>query len=122
MFCPLLPGISNETESIAKLIHLAKNWNVNEIFAEAVNGRGNGLILTQKALEDAGYTTEAAEIRNIRNRKNWNRYVVELIQNIQRISRYHSDIKKLRFLQYSSGLTTESIEKIKKDESGIVWL
>jgi DNA repair photolyase len=122
MFCPILPSIANSPAQIDELIRFAINCGVEEIFAEAVNPRGRGLILTQQALEAAGYHTEAAAIRNIRNRRNWAHYVIRLIKNVQKSVRKYSDINKLRFLQYSSGLKEADIVEIKKDDAGIVWL
>jgi hypothetical protein len=96
--------------------------NVEEIFAEAINPRGRGLILTEQALETAGYRTEAAAIRNIRKRRNWSDYVIRLIKNVQRSVRKYYDISKLRFLQYPSGLKERDIAEIKKDDAGVIWL
>ena len=122
MFCPLLPGICTKPEEIGQLIQLAESWNAEEIFIEAVNARANGLILTQEALEKAGFQGEAAEIQKIRNRKNWNNYVVELIRNVQDGVRKHSDLSKLRILQYPKSLTKASITKIKQNDVGVIWL
>jgi len=122
MLCPLLPGIADSAEQIDELVKSMVDRGVEEIFAEAVNPRGRGLILTQQALEAAGYHTEAAAIKNIRNRRNWSHYVIRLIKNVQQSVRKHSDINKLRFLQYSSGLKEGDIAEIKKDDAGIVWL
>ena len=122
MFCPLLPGISTKPEEIGQLIQLAESWNTEEIFIEAVNARANGLILTQESLEKSGFKREAAKIQKIRNRKNWNNYVVELIKNVQDGVRKHSDLSKLRILQYPKSLTKESITKIKQNDIGVIWL
>ncbi len=107
MFCPLLPGIADSPEQIEELIKFAVECGVEEIFAEAVNPRGRGLILTQQALEANGYNNEAAAIKRVRNSENWSAYVVRLIQNMQRSVRKYYDIRKLRFLQYPSGLKTK---------------
>ena len=122
MFCPILPGIADSPDKIDELIEFAADCGVEEIFAEAVNPRGRGLILTQEALESEGYINEAAAIENIRNRKNWSKYVVQLIKNVQQSMRKLHDINKLRFLQYPSGLRVEDIKEIKKDGAGVIWL
>lgn len=122
MFCPLLPGIADSPALIDELIKYAVNCGVEEIFAEAVNPRGRGLILTQQALESKGYHTEAAAINNIRSRENWSQYIVRLIKNIQRGVREFYDINKLRFLQYPSGLKAKDINSIKQDDTGVIWL
>jgi len=122
MFCPILPSIADSPDEIDELIKFATDCGVEEIFAEAVNPRGRGLILTQQALESEGYTNEATGIRHIRNRRNWSDYVIRLIKNVQRSVRKHYDINKLRFLQYPSGLNERDIAEIKKDDAGVIWL
>lgn len=122
MFCPLLPGIADSKEDIDELVQSAEEFGAEEIFAEAVNPRGKGLILTQEALADAGFEKEARAVELVRNRKNWSKYVFELIQKVQSSVRKYSDMSKLRFLQYPSGLLAEHVEKIEKDDEGVVWL
>jgi len=122
MFCPLLPGIADTHHQIEELIKFAVEGDVEEIFAEAINPRGRGLILTQQALEAGGHHTEAVAIERIRNKANWSAYVVQLIQNMQRSVRTFYDIRKLKFLQYPSGLRTEDLNKLKQDNKGIIWL
>lgn len=122
MFCPLLPGVADSKEDIDQLVQLAEQFGADEIFAEAVNPRGKGLILTQQALTDAGFEKEARAVELVRNRKNWSRYVVELIEKVQSSVRQYSDISKLRFLQYPSGLLDEHVEQIENDDEGVVWL
>ena len=122
MLCPLLPGIADSPEQIDELVRFMADCGVEEIFAEAVNPRGRGLILTQQALEEAGFPSEAAAIKNIRKRDNWSDYVIHLIRNVQQSVRKYYDINKLRFLQYPSGLKATDIAEIKKDDAGVVWL
>jgi DNA repair photolyase len=122
MLCPLLPGIADSTVQIDKLVKSMVDCGIEEIFAEAVNPRGRGLILTQQALEAAGFTTEATAVKTIRKRQNWSGYVTHLIKNVQKSVRKYYDISKLRFLQYPSGLKPKDIAEIKKDDAGIVWL
>ena len=122
MFCPVLPGIADSPEDIDESIKFASDCGVEEIFAEAVNPRGRGLILTQQALEKEGYLNEAAAIESIRSKKTWSKYVVQLIKNVQLSMRKFHDINKLRFLLYPSGLRPQDIEEIKCDNDGIIWL
>lgn len=122
MFCPPLPGVADSKEDIDELVQLAEEFGAEEIFAEAVNPRGKGLILTQEALADAGFEKEARAVELVRNRKNWSRYVVELIEKVQSSVREYSDISKLRFLQYPAGLLPEHVEQIAEDGEGVVWL
>ncbi len=122
MLCPLLPGIADSPEQIDELVKYLVECGVEEIFSEAVNPRGRGLIQTQQALESAGFDNAANAIETIRNRHAWSVYVVQLIKNVQHSVRKYYDITKLRFLQYSSGLNTQNIAEIKKDDAGVIWL
>lgn len=122
MLCPLLPGITDAPEQINELVNLMVDCGVEEIFAEAVNPRGRGLILTEQALREAGFDSEADAINNIRKRTNWSNYVVRLIKDVQRSIQKYYDINKLRFLQYPSGLSPKDITEIKKYNAGVVWL
>jgi len=122
MFCPLLPGIGDSPEQTDQFTQFATEIGAEEIFAEPVNARGPGLKLTQQALQKAGFEKEAAAVGNIRNQKNWSRYTAELISNIQKSTRKFHDINKLRILLYPSRLAKEDVEKIKKNDAGVIWL
>ena len=122
MFCPILPGVSDAPSDIDELIRLAAEWNVEDIFAEAVNPRGRGLILTQQALKSAGFHYEAACIEGIRFKEEWSRYVARLIKNIQKSVRQWHDIRRLRFLLYPGRLEEQDLAQIKKDDAGVIWL
>ena len=122
MLCPLLPGIADSPDQIDELIKIATEFGSEEIFAEAVNPRGCGLILTQQALKDGGFNAESASIASIRARTVWSDYVTRLIRSLQRSVRKHSNIKKLKFLLYPKGLEKHDLEEIKQDDAGVVWL
>jgi len=122
MLCPMLLGIADSPGAIDELVSIAVKCGAEEIFAEAVNPRGCGLILTQEALESKGYHFEAAQIESIRHKENWSGYVVRLIKNIQKSIRQLYDISKLRFLLYPGRLEKHDLAEIKQDEAGVVWL
>jgi DNA repair photolyase len=122
MFCPMLPEIADSAEQIDQLVRFACECGAEEIFAEAVNPRGRGLILTQKALAEHGYHEQAQAVGTVRNRAQWSRYVVALIQRLQDSVRRLCDINKLRFLLYPAGLTPEDLAEVKQDDAGVVWL
>jgi len=120
--CPLLPGIADSQDAIERMVKFAVDCRVEEIFAEPVNPRGPGLRLCQKALEKSGHRDPEDAIQLIRQRANWSHYVADLIRKVQQAVREHSDIAKLRFLLYPSGLLPEDRERIKQDDAGVVWL
>ena len=122
MFCPLLPGIADSPKQIDKFIQFAEDIGAEEIFSEAVNRRGKGLILTQAALEDNGYVNEAKAVESVRKHNNWSQYTYDLLKNLQKSVRKYSSIKKLRFLLYSKNLLPEHFKEIKKNDKGVVWL
>ena len=122
MLCPLLPGIADSPCQIDELVKYMVDCGVEEIFAEAVNPRGRGLIQTQQALEGAGFHDAAKRTENIRNRQAWSAYVVQLIKNVQQSVYKFYDISKLRFLQYPNGLKAKDMAEIKENDAGVVWL
>jgi DNA repair photolyase len=122
MFCPILPGIAKGTEQIDELVHFACECAAEEIFAEAVNPRGRGLILTQEALAEHGHHEQAQAVGAVRDKAHWSRYVADLIRHIQGSVRRFHDLSKLRFLLYPDGLTPSDVAAIRRDDIGIVWL
>ena len=122
MLCPLLPGIADSPEQIESYIKFAESIGAEEIFSEAVNKRGRGLILTQEALEEHGYHKEAEAVRAVRKKDGRSQYTYDLIQKLQSSIKKHSDIKKLKFLLYPNNLQQEHLDELKKDSCGIVWL
>jgi DNA repair photolyase len=122
MLCPLLPGIADSQDQIDSYIKFAESIGAEEIFCEAVNPRGKGLILTQEALEKSGYVKEAESVQSIRRRDAWSQYTFDLIKKIQGSVRQYSDIHKLKFLLYPKNLNSEHRVQIENDDAGIVWL
>jgi DNA repair photolyase len=120
--CPLLPGIADEYDQILELVDFVRHCGAEQVFAEGVNPRGCGLILTAEALRAAGCTAEAEAVDKIRHRPQWSAYTVGLIRNLQRAMRKHRMINKLRFLVYPASLRDQALAEIKKDEQGVVWL
>jgi DNA repair photolyase len=122
MLCPLLPGIADGPEQIDRLVWFCKSIGVEEVFAEAVNPRANGLVLTEQALRSAGFASEADAVGAIRRVKAWSNYVARLVKNVQTAARRYQMIDKLRFLLYPKRLTAQDCAWIKEDEQGVVWL
>ncbi len=122
MLCPLLPGIADSEDDIERLVKFVVDCRAEEIFVEPVNPRGPGLRLCQEALEQKGFARQAKMIATIRHRPLWSQYAVELVSKVQQAVRMYSDISKLRFLLYPSGLLPEDRARIEQDDAGVVWL
>jgi len=122
MLCPLLPGVSDSYEDILELVAFVKECGAEQVFAEAMNPRGRGLIETAKALRAGGYGAEADFVDGIRKKSTHMEYVQRLLGNVQKAMRKHRMIGKLRFLLYGSDLTEAAERQIRKDDAGIVWL
>ena len=122
MFCPVLPGISDEPYHVEQLVKLAAHWGAKEVFTEPVNPRGAGLIHTQKALYSAGFYGQAGCVENVRFKDRWSWYVVKLLRNFQESMRKYYDINKLRFLLYPARIHPTDMNWIKKDDTGVIWL
>jgi DNA repair photolyase len=122
MLCPLLPAVADSPEQIDELVRFARDYGAEDLFAEAVNPRGRGLILTQKALAEHGHYEQAQAVGAVRNRAQWSQYVVALIQHLQESVRRFYDTNKLRFLLYPSGLTPGDLATVRQDGAGIIWL
>jgi DNA repair photolyase len=122
MFCPVLPGIADSPEQIDELVRFARECGAEEIFTEAVNPRGHGLILTQKALAEHGHHEQAQAFGAVRNKAQWSRYVADLIRHIQHGVRRFHDLSKLRFLLYPDSLTPSDVVAIRRDDAGVVGL
>lgn len=122
MLCPLMPGIADSHEEIDELVRFLVELGAEEIFAEPVNARGNGLRLTQAALEAAGFAAEAAAVQRVRNQAAWSKYAADLLATVQDAVRRHSDISKLRYLLYGAALQSKEVARIREDDAGVVWL
>lgn len=123
MLCPLLPGIADSADQIEWLVRFVAGCGAEEVFAEAVNPRGRGLKHTKEALLAAGFHAEGEAVEAVRHKPNPSRYVANLIVNMQRSMRRHMTTNRLRFLLYPSSLTEEEdAARIRKADSGVVWL
>jgi DNA repair photolyase len=122
MLCPLLPGIADGPEQIGELVRIAAAHGAEELFTEPVNARGPGLRLTEQALEQSGYSAEAAATHRVRRTSEWSKYVVDLIRKVQLSVRQAYDITKLRVLLYPSRLESADAAAIRQDDAGIIWL
>ena len=122
MLCPLLPGIADDPTQIDRLVRFVASVGAEEVFAEAVNPRGNGLRRTEEALRSSGHVGEADAVARIRTRANWSQYVAALVGNLQVAMRKHMSIRQLRFLLYPTGLSEPDEAKIRKNGAGVIWL
>lgn len=122
MLCPLIPGIASDRDTLDELVTFIEEVGGEEIFAEPVNARARGLILTQEALAEAGFDVQAAAVRAIRTENVWSAYVVQLLRDVQDCIEQHSTLSKLRFLLYPSDLTPADRAVIKSHDQGVIWL
>jgi hypothetical protein len=89
---------------------------------EPVNGRGPGLGLTEQALRDAGYASEAETLKAIRHRVGWSRYTRRLLENVQTSLLRRHALSKLRFLLYPARLMPSDELWIRQHGGGVRWL
>ena len=122
MLCPLLPGVADGKEQIDELVRIAANFGAEEIFSEAVNGRGNGLTKTEEALRMNGFEDEAEAVSRIRRTVNWSPYAASLVENLQLAMKAHMSAEQLRYLLYPKNLREEDLAKIKRNDEGVIWL
>ncbi len=122
MLCPLLPGISNQPQRIDELLRFVFECGAEEVFIEPINGRGDAIGGTAKALREAGYSAEADQVDAVRTDAGWSRYARQLLQDVQDCMRKRDRLAALRFLLYRSRLTKTCEEWIKAHEDGVRWL
>jgi|SRR5208282_4498081 len=122
MLCPLLPGIADDPKTVDELVQFCLDNGAEEIFAEAVNPRGNSLRLCAEALQEAGFEKEAAAVNAVRDEKNWSAYVVRLVKKVQNAMKKYGVLDKLRFLLYTAGLQNSDLKSIRNDDAGVRWL
>jgi DNA repair photolyase len=122
MLCPLLPGIADNPRQIDELVRIVLDSGAEDIFAEAVNGRGPALRMTEEALRVHGFTVEADAVGAIRKEANWSPYVVRLLDSLQQTLRRRGALPKLRFLLYPSGLAAGDLRWMRNHSEGVKWL
>ena len=122
MFCPLLPGVADDTKAIQELIEFGLLCGVEEVFVEPVNGRGPGLKATEGALREAGFVHEAEAVARVRSKAGWSSYAKALLNNAQEALRSFGALEKLRFLLYPSRLTPADERWIRDHSEGVKWL
>lgn len=122
MLCPLLPGISDDPESVRELVKACLDFGAEEIFVEPVNARGSGLRLTQEALSRARCPKEAEAVGTIRTREQWSHYCANLIATVQSVMEELSVLSMLRFLLYPNTLTVSDRRRISERDNGVRWL
>lgn len=121
MLCPVMPYA---LDSVAELVDLAVEYGAEEFFAEAVNARGRGLINTETALRNAGYTLEAGKVSRLRQKTFWSSYSRMLLEELRTALGKYDMVGDLRYLLYASSLDADDLDTARKakDQRGIVWL
>ena len=121
MLCPCLPGIADDEASLREMAEAVLACGADEIWAEPVNARGNGLKKTEAALREAGESNVADAVQEIRNQKAWSRYARRFIEQIVAVAQDLRFIGRLHVLLYPKGLLPEDRAAL-EPVPGIVWL
>jgi DNA repair photolyase len=123
MLCPLLPGISDSPQDISALVDFARQIGAEEIFVEALNGRGNSVGETARVLQAAGHIDAANATQSILFRKGWSKYAADLTLTTQAaVQQVYGELSKLRVLLYGNCLTAEDRARIQQSAEGVRWL
>lgn len=122
MLCPLLPGITDDRESIRELVRIGLDVGAEKFFVEPVNGRGRGLVQTAEALRSAGLVANADAVDAVRRKAAWSSYVRRLLDVVQAELRAIGAHGKLRFLLYPGNLTDDDRSWIRRHDQGVKWL
>ena len=122
MLCPLIPAFYQHQDRVDQAFKAILPSDPVEVFAEVINPRGRGLILTVQALKAAGLQAKAQAVDAIRSRKRWSAEARRVIEMVVDAARRLYDAEKLRVLVYPSGLTDQDEEALRRIPQGLIWL
>ena len=122
MFCPLLPGIFHSAEQFDRLFGMAATWNVEDVWAEAVNRRGPSIKRCAEELRSAGFAAEATAADAIRVKRRWSTYAAWLTKEVQAAARRADMIDRLHILNYRESFQPADQAAITEDPAGVIWL
>jgi len=122
MFCPLLPGIFHNAEQFDHLFEMAAGWNVEDVWTEPLNARGNALPQCVDACKVAGHDAYADAINAIRNKRHWSAYATGLTKQVQAAARRAGMIARLHILNYQTSFQSADQKAVNEDPTGVIWL
>jgi len=119
---PLLPGIADSQSQIDELVGFATECGVEAILARPLDVRYTVLTRTQKALENAGYTSEAKALDCLHTRGGWSTYASEMAWKFQRASYKLPETVSLRFFLRASRLLKDDLWRLEMNDRCIEWV
>jgi len=123
MLCPLLPRIADDFDQVLALVEFCKSHNAEEIWVEAINGRGKAFDNVSRALKSAGFDWEAAGIDSIRSQSGWSDYATQLALNAHKaVCQVYGNPDRLRYLLYPSKLTASDEAVLRGLGPCVKWL
>lgn len=122
MLCPVMPGLFSEADDVSRLMQMAKDWNVEDIWIEPLNPRGPALKNCEAAWAQGGHADLARAVHSIRTKECWDQYALWVTQTMQTVARELGLIEKLHILNYRSGYSAWAQEIINRDPEAVTWL
>jgi hypothetical protein len=92
------------------------------IYAEPLNPRGPGIKRCEEALLATGFSREAEAFHSIRCRAGWNEYAARLTRLVQATARKFGAAARLRMLLYTRQFDPRTVDVLRRDGEGLVWL
>jgi len=122
MLCPLIAPFYETQEKVDQAFKAILPAEPEEIFAEVINPRGKGLILTANALRAGGLQTHADAVNGLRSQTIWSAEAARIIEMVVDAARRLYDLERLRVLVYPSRLTERDEQTLRQIPKGLIWL
>jgi hypothetical protein len=117
MICPVIPS---EVERVKELVDQVRPELLEHVWVEALNVRGQSLVRTYNALQEAGLERHGSDLEQVMiDNTNWVEYSKKLFLAFQEEMRSRGLLEKLRFLQYTSRLPPEDRKFFQEQEGAI---
>jgi DNA repair photolyase len=122
MLCPLIAPFYRTQEKVDEAFKAILPAEPEEIFAEVINPRGKGLIMTATALRAAGLMADADAIDGLRSQATWSAEAARVIEMVVDAARRFYDLERLRILVYPSRLAERDEQLLRRIPKGLIWL
>jgi len=119
---PLLPGMADSQSEIDELVGFAGECGVEAILARPLDVRYTVLVRTQKALEKAGYVSEAKALNCLHTKAGWSTYASEMAWKFQRVSCKLPKTVSLRFFLRASRLMKDDLWNLEMNDRCVEWV